>query len=177
MDAVVMFNNMYSALQDVWPVFKALCLLSGFMAAAQGLLLLSRNEPQKPTTGAGVTMLLAGGGLATIPEFISMGGETLVAQSLESNALAFSAKSSEPVLKAALSMGMSLIKLVGLIAIWKGFSRLKMHALGGQDPKLVSEAGTLFVMGTVAVFFPAVLKIIGNTVGGKVADFIGTYFV
>ncbi len=178
MDAVAMFNNIYGLLQGVWPMFTAIALCIGAITVCGGLRkFAAEGRDGQSQFGKGLSLVLLGGALAGLPELISLGGETLIAQGLQGNALAFQARASDPVAKAALSMGVSLVKLVGLVAIWKAIGRLRLNASGESNPRLVSEAGTLFIMGLVAVFFPQVLKAIGATVGGKVSEFIGTYFI
>ena len=175
MDAVAILNNIYAALQPFWTAFEVMCTVVAVITGAAGLSKLQEQPGQgKSPVSGGLTLLGLAGFLAVVPTGISMLGETFVATSLSSQALSYSSSAPTPIAKAGLQVGIVLIKLVGLASIWKGIGRLKIYAVNG-DPKMPPEGIAMIVAGTLCVFAPQFIRMLGNTMGGKPAELISTY--
>ena len=176
MDAVTMLNNVYAALQPFWKLFQIICYVAAFGTLAGGLTKMTDDSRggNSPMV-SGFILLMVSGTMAAIPTALSMFGETLVGTSLSSEALAFTSNAPTPISKAAIQVSIVLIKIVGITAVWKGLGRFKIYAAGNQDPKLTSEGFSLLIAGVLALFAPQFIRMIGNTLGGKVAEIVSTY--
>ena len=167
MDAVTMLNNVYAGLQPFWVLFKVLCYVVAFGSMVGGLTKMAEDGRGNGSSFmSGLVLLMVSGALVTIPTFLSIFGESLVGTSLPSEALAFSSNAPTPIAKAGIQVSIALMKLVGLVAVWKGLGRFKIYAAGNQDPKLTAEGFSLLIAACLAVFSPQFIRIIGNTLGG-----------
>ncbi len=176
-DAIEMLKNVGEAMNMLIDFVKYPSYIAGVFCLISGLIMLT-SQRTEGATGKGIMLIFIAGMFACLPYFVSDLGTSLLALSDKGDILSvdYKASSENPVRKAAIFAIFTILRLIGIIAIYKGCNRLKFYNVSPNgDPRLVSEAMTLIIMGTFATFSEDFVKMIAATVGGSFMENVNDF--
>lgn len=189
-DAIQMLERIGNAMNDVVGVIGYPCYAAGCICAISALTMMAKH--QEGSLGKGIMLLFIAGLFAGFPTFVANAGNSLLDISATGSSLSYNAgevdggvqeadaeKDETAKIKLAAGFAVSMIlRVVGLVAVYKGLNRLKFYNMSPNgDPRLVSEAFTLIFMGTLTVFAKDFITMIANTVGGSFQTYVSQFLV
>lgn len=187
--AIEMLVNIGTAMNEIVGVVAWPCYVAGCVCAISALTMMTKQH--EGSFGKGIMLLFVAGIFAGFPSFIADVGNTLfdlnatgamlsyTDTELKNSVSTINSADETVQMKKAAGFAISLIlRVIGIIAVYKGCNRLKFYNMSPNgDPRLVSEAFTLITMGTITVFAKDFIQMIGNTVGGSFNKIIQDFLV
>lgn len=171
-NTITMLENIAFAMTNVAEGFALPCYVVGAACMFSALTMMASQR--EGSFGKGIMLMFIAGIFAGFPTFTQDLGDTLftvakpiTAEKILSDDPDNALSDSEAVQKAAVMAIFTIFRVVGMVAVYKGCNRLKFHSMSSSgDPRLISEAMTLLLMGTCVIFAKEFIIVIANTVGG-----------